>query len=61
MVVVKKKGEGSLDQCHVALVEDSDGETRTWRVVYGDLLIDSPLFHANPGFGGLVSASLCLT
>ncbi len=31
VVVVQKEGEGSLEECHVALVEDSDGET--WRVV----------------------------
>jgi hypothetical protein len=53
LVVVEQKSGANLEACHVALVEDSD--SGTWRVVYGGLLTDPPLFHEAPGFAGLVS------
>lgn len=52
LVVIEKRC-WSLEPCHIALVEDEDGET--WRVVYGPLLTDPPLFHEAPGFAGLVT------
>jgi hypothetical protein len=50
VVVEQKKGEGSLEQCHVALVDLGE----TWHVFYGGLL-DSDLFHENPDFSKLVA------
>jgi len=55
VVVEQKKGEGSLEACHIALVEEVWEGGGTWRVVYGGLLTDPQLFHEAPGFAGLVS------
>jgi hypothetical protein len=44
---------GSLEACHIALVEDPEGES--WRVVYGGLLTDPPLFHEAAGGAWLVT------
>ena len=53
VVIERKRGESSLEPCHIALVEDEDGES--WHVKYGRLLTDPPLFHEAPGFAGLVT------
>jgi len=55
VVVEQKKGVGSLEACHIALVEEVWEGGGTWRVVYGGLLRDSRLFHEAPGFDGLVA------
>jgi hypothetical protein len=53
LVVVEQKWGANLKACHVALVEDPEGES--WHVVYGGLLTDPPLFHEAAGFAGLVT------
>jgi hypothetical protein len=53
LVVVERKLGDILGECHVALVEDPEGES--WRVVYGGLLTLPPLLHEGPGFAGLVT------
>jgi hypothetical protein len=52
VVVVQIQGDGSLEKCHLGLQEDSDGER--WHVVYGGMLVGTPL-HENPAYEGLVS------
>ena len=51
--ITQKGGDYPRRECHIALVEDSDGEK--WSVIYGGLLLDPPLFHEGPGYAGLVS------